>query len=80
MLTPQGTSREVPPVSRLEAKYLRLLRRRIDHLSARIAQQPGRPGESYDRHELSALRWAVAELTDYIGETEPLESSGQQAN
>lgn len=39
-------------------KYTKVLRRRMDHLAKRIAENPTR-NLSYDRHELSALRWVL---------------------
>ena len=67
-------------MSRLEAKYLQTLRRKVDFLAHRIANQPGRRGESYDRAELAALRWALDELTEFIAETEPLDFPGHGRN
>ena len=39
-------------------KHTKVLRRRMDHLAKRIAENPTR-NLSYDRHELSALRWVL---------------------
>ncbi len=41
-----------------ELKHYEVIQRRIDHLANRIASNPGRD-LSYDKREMSALRWAI---------------------
>jgi len=45
---------------RKRARYLMVLRRRAAHLEQRIAANPGIPGVSWDKQELSALHWLMS--------------------
>lgn len=47
------------------ARHIKALVRRADHLARRIAESRARGKEStYDSVELSALTWAIGQLTD----------------
>ena len=48
-------------LSNREQGYINAIQKRADHLSSRIASSIDKP-LSYDKHELSALTWAINNL------------------
>lgn len=58
---------------RKRERRLRMLRRRADHLEGRIAANPDKH-LSFDKAELSALRWAVSVLDP---QPEPEKGTGE---
>lgn len=66
---PRGRPEREDMGGRSARQMLRMIQRRIDHLTRRIEGDDGKRDLSYDRMERAALIWAISQLMPLHGVT-----------